>query len=132
MTIKELIPVYLAYLKTIGRSSFTIRATKYGLRTFAGFMEAEKVLHIEEITHEAMSAYQEELAFRISARGGLLAIRAQEKLLSLAKGFTRYLKDQDYLITDPGAKIKLPKQPKPKKLSKKELERLEAEELMED
>ena len=112
MTIKELIPVYLAYLKTIGRSSFTIRATKYGLRAFARFMEAEKVLHIEEITHEAMSAYQEELAFRISARGGLLAIRAQEKLLSLAKGFTRHLKDQDYLITDPGAKIKLPKQPK--------------------
>jgi integrase/recombinase XerD len=112
MTIKELIPIYLSYLKTIGRSVFTIRAAKYGLRAFAGFMEAEKILHIEELTFETMSAYQEELAFRISARGGLLAIRAQEKLLSLAKGFTKYAHEQDYLITDPGAKIKLPKQPK--------------------
>lgn len=112
MTIKELIPVYLVWLKTIGRSAFTIRATKYGLRLFVRFMENENVLHIEELSHEVMSAYQEELAFRISSRGKLLAIRAQEKLLSLAKGFTRYAHDQDYLIADPGAKIKLPKQPK--------------------
>jgi integrase/recombinase XerD len=112
MKISELIPKYLSYLKTIGRSAFTIRSTKYGLRLFVRFMENEKVLHIEDITFEAMFAYQEELAFRVSARGGLLAIRAQEKLLSLAKGFTRYAHDQEYLITDPGAKIKLPKQPK--------------------
>lgn len=112
MKIKELVPVYLGYLKTMGRSVYTIKAARSSLRNFIAFMEGEQVLHIEEITGEVMEAYQEEQAFRLTARGKLLGVRAQVKLLGTARGFTRFLKERDYLVSDPGERIRLPRQPK--------------------
>jgi integrase/recombinase XerD len=57
-----------------------------------------------------MEEYQQDLAFRISQRGSLLSLRSQEMLLLGSLGFTRYLKERDYLISDPGERIKRPKQ----------------------
>ena len=112
MKIKELIPHYLQHLHVLGRSPYTIRACKYCLRDFARFLEAEKVLDVTELTQEILEEYQEDLAFRISQRGSLLSVRGQEKLLLTALSFTRYLKEKDYLVHDPGEHIKRPKQPK--------------------
>ena len=38
MTIRELIPIYLKHLKTLGRSPYTIRGSKYGLRDLVEFL----------------------------------------------------------------------------------------------
>lgn len=112
MTVKELVPVYLAHLRIIGRAERTIKNTGYSLNDFVRFLDGEQILNIEDITPEVMLAYQEELAFRITAKGKLLAIRSQDKPLSVARGFTRYAHEQDYLVSDPGKKIKLPRKPK--------------------
>ena len=112
MLINEIIPVYLKSLQSLGRSYYTIRKVKYGLRHFTRFLEGEGLYHIEDLTREIMEEYQEELAFSITAKGALLSIRTQQDRLTCAMGFTRFLKDRDYLVSDPGDRIKLPKQPK--------------------
>ena len=127
MKIKEVIPLYLKHMKSLGRSYYTIRKAKYALRDFVRFLEGEGVFHMEKLTPELMEEYQEELAFHITAKGVLLSLRTQQDRLSCAKCFTRFLKDKDYLVSDPGERIKLPKQPKrlPKTiLSTKDIKKL--------
>ena len=112
MLIKELIPTYLDYLKGLSRSPLTVRITRYDLLTFTAFLETENVLHLEDLTREALEEYQLELAFRLTSKGRPLTIRTRIKILSVIRGFTRYLYEQDYLMSDPGAKLKLPKEPR--------------------
>jgi integrase/recombinase XerD len=128
MTIRELIPIYLKHLKTLGRSYYTIRAAKYGLRDLAGFLEAEKAPCLEDLNSDVLYEYQQELAFRITARGKLLSLRTQAQSLGVVKSFTRFLKERDYLIHDPGETIHPPK--KPKRLPKVILSENEIQKLM--
>jgi integrase/recombinase XerD len=112
MKIKDIIPSYLKHLKAIGRSDRTITGTSYDLRPFMHFLEEGQVLNLDDLTADVMTEYQQELAFRISGRGTLLSLRSQAQLLGVAKGFTRYLKQRDYLMHDPGEDIKVPRKPK--------------------
>lgn len=109
MKIVEAIPAYVQHLKILGQSSFTLIRIKYSLRKLARFLVDEQVHHIEDITPEILSDYQEELAFCLTVKGNPLSPGAQEKLLSAVKGFCRYLMENDYLVSDPAAKIRLPK-----------------------
>lgn len=129
MTIREFIPIYLKHLKTLGRSYYTIRGAKYGLRDLAAFLEAEKAPCLEDINSDVLYEYQQELAFRISAKGKPLSLRTQAQSLGIVKAFTRYLKEHDYLIHDPGEVIHPPK--KPKRLPKVILSANEVQKLME-
>lgn len=127
MRIKEIVPVYLNHLKTLGRSDLTVRVTKYDLHTFVRFLEKESIFHIEDLTKDILEEYQQELYFRITKKGSPLAVGTQSKTLTLVRGFTRFLKEKEYLLFDPGQGIKLPKKPKrlPKViLSKKEVKQL--------
>jgi integrase/recombinase XerD len=109
MKIKELIPVYLRHLKAVGRSPITIKGRRYDLREFVRFLEQERVYDLEELSADVMAEYQQELAFRLTHKGKPLTLRSQTQLLGVAKGFTRFLKDHDYLLSDPGEKLKLPR-----------------------
>ena len=127
MKIKDIIPVYLKHLKTIGRANRTVKGAGYDLRPFIRFLEAEKIVNLEDLTADIMAEYQQELAFRVTAKGTLLTLRSQTQLLGVAKGFTRFLKQKDYLLHDPGEIIQLPKKPRtlPKAiLSQSEVKRL--------
>ncbi len=110
--VREVIQVYLRYLHTIGRSHYTIRGVKYGLLNFAGFLEQEEIFDISDLTTGVIEAYQEELSFRLTAKGTLLSLSSQIQLLCTVKGFTAFLKNKEYLYQDPGEKIKPPRQPK--------------------
>ena len=112
MRIKELIPVYLKYLNTLGRSPRTVKGAGYDMRTFLRFLDEERVYDLEDLTADIMEAYQEDLAFRITAKGRLLTIRSQTQLLGASRVFTRFLKEKDYILHDPGEGIKLPRKPK--------------------
>ena len=127
MRVKEVIPVYLKYLQTIGRSYYTIRGIKYGLLRFADFLEKEEIFEISDMTTDVVEAFREELAFRLTAKGTLLSLASQIQLICNVKGFTAFLKNKEYLYQDPGARIKPPRQPKslPKViLDEKEIRRL--------
>ena len=112
MKIKEIIPVYLKHLKALGRSVYTIKGEKYGLRTLVCFLEKENIHHIEDITSDIIAEYQEDLAFSLTAKGTLFTPATQERILVVARNFTRFLKEKDYLLHDPGEHIKYPKRPR--------------------
>jgi integrase/recombinase XerD len=112
MRLKEIIPLYLKYLVTLGRSPGTIKNIRHGLNHFSRFLEKEGLYHIEDLTKEILSDYQQDLAFYVTAKGKLMEIESQTKLLSAVRGFTKYLKQQDYLVSDPGETLTLPKLPK--------------------
>jgi len=127
MLVKDVIPVYLKHLKILGRSDAFIKNVKYGLGNLTRFLENEGIYHIEDLTFEIFEDYQQDLAFYPTKKGRLMAIESQGKILSMVKGFTRHLKEKDYLVSDPAQRIKLPKIPMrlPKViLSKKEIKTL--------
>ncbi len=127
MRIKAVIPAYLNHLKLAGCSYYTIRAARYGLARFGRFLEEEQVRQIEDLNQEIITEYQQELYFCLTAKGKPLTLRSQSQLLSNVKGFTRFLKEQNYLIHDPADSLKLPKKPKrlPKViLTEKEVQKL--------
>ena len=111
MKIASLIPEYIDHLKTLGRSKRTVQGAGYDLKPFARFLAAEKIFDLEQLTSDVMAEYQQELAFKPSVRGRLLSLRTQGQLLGVAKGFCRFLKERDYLLHDPGARLKLPRKP---------------------
>jgi integrase/recombinase XerD len=112
MKIKQVTNEYQNYLKALGRSKHTLKATRYDLKRFIRFLEDEQVYHIEDLTADVLADYQQELAFCLTAKGKPLSIRTQAQRMGVIKGFTRYLKDQDYLLHDPAEAIQLPKKPK--------------------
>ena len=127
MLIKGVIPVYLKHLKILGRSYSFIKNVKYGLGNLNRFLENEDIYHIEDLNFDIFEDYSRDLAFYLTRKGRLMEIESQAKILSMVKGFTRYLKEKDYLISDPAQRIKLPKIPMrlPKViLSKKEIKTL--------
>ena len=128
MKIKEIIPIYLKHLKTLGRSYYTIRGARYGLGDLQRFLDGEGLSHIDDLTSDVLEEYQQDLAFRFTSKSKPLTIRSQSQLLCVVKGFTRFLKDKDYLLHDPGEGIRLPK--KPKKLPKTILSTSEVKKLL--
>ena len=112
MILSELIAGYLKHLKALGRSPYTIKNTRVELQKFIVFMEQETPPTLDNLTRDILYEYQQELAFKISSKGKLLSLRTQGQMLGVIKAFTRYLKENDYMILDPGDAIKLPKKPK--------------------
>jgi integrase/recombinase XerD len=90
----------------------TIEYRKYDLRRFVRFLATEQILEIEQLTAEVLTDYQQELAFFLTAKGKPLSIRTQTQRLGVIMGFTRYLKQHDYLLHDPAQALQLPKKPR--------------------
>lgn len=112
MRVKAVIPAYLNQLKRLGRSIYTVKNARYTLSHFARFLEAENAASIEDLSIDVISGYQQELYFCLTARTRPLTLRTQALRLSIVKGFTRFLKEKDYLINDPAESIRLPRKPK--------------------
>ena len=128
MKVHFVISEYINYLKALGRSHYTINNVRSVMRSFIRFLEAEDATDIEDISVDILREYQQELYFYLTAKGRPLTLRTQGLHLSIVKGFTRFLWDQDYLVIDPGAKIQLPK--KPRRLPKVILSRAEVKKLI--
>ena len=112
MNIERVIPDYLKYMQAINRSPVTVKVSRFALLRFVRYLEGVQITQVEELSREVLEEYQQELAFSFTAKGKPLGIRTQEKQLCTVKVFTRFLRDHDYLVHDPGEAIKLPKQPK--------------------
>jgi len=112
MKIQALIPRYLQELKIMNRSPLTIRNIRNALNLLILFLEAEGILLLEQLSLAVLGLYQEELAYRLTAKGKQLSARTREKYLCSLRGFLTYLYEKDYLAADLSKAIKLPKQPK--------------------
>jgi integrase/recombinase XerD len=111
MKIRELIADYLQHLKTLNRTSATLRTVKYDLFELVRFLEGEKIHTVQALTADIVADYQQHLAFKLTHKNRPMTIGSQQRLLCAACGFTRYLKNKDYLATDPGQAIELPRMP---------------------
>jgi integrase/recombinase XerD len=112
MKIRQTTIDYCNHLKALGRSGHTLKGARYDLGRFVRFLAAEHILHIEELSAEVLADYQQELCFCLTAKGKPLSTRTQAQRLCVIKGFTRFLKDRDYLLYDPGQGLQLPKKPR--------------------
>lgn len=112
MKITEAIAVYLNYLTVLGRARTTIRGIKYGLQDFNRFLIKMDIHFLVDLNRDIILEYQQELAYRLTAKGTPLALRSQAQLLGVVKNLCRYLKDNDYLLTDLAEGLVLPKKPK--------------------
>lgn len=112
MTIKKAMQQYLKHLRALGSPHYTIKGTKYALKSLITFFDNEDIHQIEEITRDVMADYQEDTAFRLTARGTLLSLSTQEKLIVIARSFCRYLKERDLLVHNPAGHLKPPRQSK--------------------
>jgi integrase/recombinase XerD len=112
MKLRDAMTAYVRYLETLGRSHYTIKNTRSMLHSLIAFLEEEKIDTIEDLQTDVLEEYQQDLAFRVTAKGKLLALRTQGQKMMTVKSFTKFLKDKDYLLHDPGSRIKLPRKPK--------------------
>ncbi len=112
MKTQNLISGYLEELKLLNRSPLTIRNIRNALRQMIVFLETEGVVDLDQLNHDALNLYQEELTYKLTDKGKQLSARTREKYLCSVRGFTRYLYDHDYMTADISGTIKLPKQPK--------------------
>ena len=92
-----------------GRS---IESSLWRLGKFFTFLESLNITHIDQITKEAVTAYQVELYERINKKGLPDTVSTQNGMLSSVKQFTRFLKERDYIVSDPAHDIRYAKQPK--------------------
>jgi site-specific recombinase XerD len=113
MKITTAIARYLLHLKARGRAYHTLKGAKYDLRYFARFIQAAHCTCIEDITAEIIEQYHQELVFYLTAKSKPLSLRTRSQRMSVVKGFTRFLKEKEYLTADPGHAIQLPKKPRP-------------------
>jgi integrase/recombinase XerD len=128
MLIRELIPGYLEELKILNRSPLTIRNIRGALNAMVLFLEEQGITELVQFNRDALHLFQEDLAYRLTAKGKQLSVSTREKYLCSVRGFARYLYATDYLTADLSKTITLPKQPK--RLPKVILEYVEITKIM--
>jgi hypothetical protein len=60
-------------------------------------LEAENAASIDDLSEDVIAEYRQELYFCLTAKGKPLTLRTQSQMLGVVKGFTRFLKESDYL-----------------------------------
>jgi integrase/recombinase XerD len=102
---------YLRGLKARNLSAATVRDASCRMERFFRFLADRGVDRVDQITFQIVSDYQISLYQRLNSRGQPNSISYQNGLLSAAKSFTRFLKDHDIIVADPGRKVAYAKRP---------------------
>jgi integrase/recombinase XerD len=108
----ELINEYLKSLKVRNFSERTIREAGWRLSKFLEYLAGRSIGEPQSITREVISSYQVELYEKINRSGKPNTVSYQNGMLSTVKQFTRYLKEHDYIVSDPARDIPYSKVPK--------------------
>lgn len=128
MKISDAIRRYLNAISAMGRSPHTIKGAKSALKELNTFLHSLEVQQIEQLDHDALMHYREELAWRLTPKGTPLTPRSQAELLGHLRAFCRWLVNKDLLVGDPSARIPSPK--KPQQLPKAILEPREIKQIL--
>ena len=109
---KPLSIAYLRSLKVRNLSQRTIDHVHWMLDKFFAYLQSCNVTHVDQITSQAVRDYQMALFESLNSRGRPNSIAYQNRMLSAAKNFTKFLKDNDYIVSDPGRNVAYAKEPK--------------------
>lgn len=110
MRLHEAIRRYRVFLSARGDTG--LYTVDYTLRLFLTWATAQGVTTIEKLTPDFLRGYQEELGFRLSCTGRPITVATQLRHLYVLRSFTRYLVQNDLLISDPMKRLSFPRQPK--------------------
>lgn len=103
---------YIQSLKVRNLAPYTIRQEQWKLEKFFMFLQVRDINKINRISKVIILDYQTELYHCINKKGHPNGAGHQNGMLSVVKRFTRFLKERDYLISDPGANIRYARVPK--------------------
>jgi integrase/recombinase XerD len=112
MLIREAVRRYLNALATQGRNTKSIRESGYILDSLCVYLDTQRVTCIAELSHDVLMGYREELMWSMTKRGEPLSAHTQRLRLDRLRGLCRYLVGEEWLMSDPSARIPLPKEPK--------------------
>lgn len=112
VSLEQLAEEYIQSLKVRNLSERTIAGHSWTLSKFFDFLKRHGVDRFEQINKPIILDYQTELYHRISQRGKPHSVSSQNNMLSVVKGFTRFLKEKDYIISDPALDVQYAKTPK--------------------
>jgi integrase/recombinase XerD len=108
----ELVKEYLKSLDVRNFARRTIREAAWRLEKFLEYLSSRSIIGPRAITREVVASYQVELYGKINVRGKPNTVSFQNGVLSTVKGFLRFLKERDYIVSDPAAEIPYAKVPK--------------------
>ncbi|MEE9343934.1 MAG: tyrosine-type recombinase/integrase [Gammaproteobacteria bacterium] len=128
MKLSDAIRQYLNALNTNGRSPHTVKGAKSALKELQLFLQSLDVNDIEQLDHDSLMHYREELAWRLTPKGTPLTARSQSECLGHCRAFCRWLVAHDLVVGDPSIKIPNPK--KPQQLPKAILEPCEVRKIL--
>ncbi len=113
MNTKQLIDTYTNALKTCNLARLTITGSIRYLNKFFEYLEkAHRITDIEKVTKEILYEYQIYQYEKINKRGKLNTVAEQNNALKPVKRFFNYLKEHDYIVSNPASAITYAREPK--------------------
>lgn len=110
--LKALAAAYIRSLKVRNLTERTIDAVSWKLDRFRDYLESCGVGRVDRITARHVRDYQMALYERLNRQGRPNTVAYQNGLLSTARQFLRFLKENDYIVSDPGIGVAYAKVPK--------------------
>jgi integrase/recombinase XerD len=108
-----LLEEFLRSLRVRNFSRRTIAGLRWKLGKFMDFLDRQGIADVLAITREAISSYQVELYEKLNRKGSPNTVSYQNDMLSAVRQFMGFLKQHDYIVSDPSIDVPYAKAPKP-------------------
>ena len=107
-----LVREFLKTLKVRNLSDTHIKGVAWRLGKFLLYLAGREITEVTAVTREVIATFQIEEYERINRMGRPNSVGHQNQMLSAVKQFTSYLKEYDYIVSDPARDIRYAKTPK--------------------
>lgn len=108
----SLLKKHLDALVVRGLSDKTIRSRRFNMNGFIDFCEAREISQARDVTRAIVGRYQHHVFAHRTKDGEPLSFRSQCELLLAVKAFFRWLIEENLVLADPAASMRLPKREK--------------------
>jgi integrase/recombinase XerD len=112
LSLETLVQEFLKSLRVRNLSQTTIKGTAWKLGKFLAYLEGRSISEATAITRESVSTFQVALYEQINQQGRPNGAHHQNRMLSAVKQFMSYLKEYDYIVSDPAKDVRYAKEPK--------------------
>ncbi len=110
--LKETAKEFERSLKVLNPSHRTISEIMRKLDKFFDYLLSIGISHIDGITKDVVRAYQVEVYQSLTVKGYPYSISHQNSMMCAVKQYVTYLRDNDYIVSNPAKDIQYAKQPK--------------------
>ena len=110
--LQRLAVAYKRSLEARNLSKLHIEATLRRVGRFIAYLQGIGVTHVDGITKEALKSYQVMNYHALNSKGRPNSIMYQNMMLSSAKGFLGFMKEEGFIVSDPSRGVEYAKAPK--------------------